>query len=180
MPVPSPRKVPKNDKSFPNAHSGIGGVAVVYVGAATEVEMKEKKARVEDALNATRAAAEAGIVPGGGVALLRARSALDGLKLEGDLQFGVDIVRQACEAPLRAIAKNAGADASIIAHKILEGTDSFGWDARNDQYGDMNALGIIDPTKVTLTALTNAASVASLLLTTEAMIATKDEDEDAH
>jgi len=156
----------------------IGGVAVIYVGAATEIEMKEKKARVEDALNATRAAAEAGIVPGGGVALIRAQTALDDVELPGDQQFGVEIIREACEAPLRAIAKNAGADASIVIHKVRDAAESVGWDAQRDTYGDMFEMGIIDPTKVTLTALSNAASVSGLLLTTEAMIAQKDEDED--
>jgi chaperonin GroEL len=143
------------------------------VGAATEVAMKEKKARVEDALNATRAAAEEGIVPGGGVALVRAQAALDKLKLEGDSHFGVQIIREACEAPLRVIAENAGEDASIIVYKVREGKGNFGWDAANNQYGDMVDFGIIDPTKVTRTALQNAASVAGLLLTTEAMIAEK-------
>ena len=158
----------------------VGGVAVVYIGAATEVEMKEKKARVEDALNATRAAAELGIVAGGGVALIRAQKALDGLHLQTDEQFGVDIIREACEYPLRCIAGNAGADASIIIHKVREGNGAFGWNAQTDAWGDMFAMGIIDPTKVTLTALQNAASVAGLLLTTECMIAdkVKDDDED--
>ncbi len=155
----------------------VGGVAVIYVGAATEIEMKEKKARVEDALNATRAAAELGIVPGGGVALIRAQAALDGLSLTGDEQFGADIIRTACEAPLRGIAGNAGVDASIVIHKVREGTASFGWNAADDAYGDMVEMGIIDPTKVTLTALQNAASVSGLLLTTEAMIAEKSDDE---
>jgi len=157
----------------------IGGVAIVYVGAATEVEMKEKKARVEDALNATRAAAEAGIIPGGGVALIRAQGSLDALELTGDQAFGVDIIREACEAPLRVIADNAGADASIVVHTVrTSGKDAgYGWDAQLDQYGDMYAAGIIDPTKVTLTALQNAASVSGLLLTTAAMIASKDEEE---
>jgi chaperonin GroEL len=155
----------------------IGGVAVIYVGAATEVEMKEKKARVEDALNATRAAAEAGIVPGGGVALIRAQSALDALEMEGDAQFGIDIIRTACEAPLRVIAGNAGADASIVIHLVRGGDAAFGWNAQADIYGDMFAAGIIDPTKVTLTALQNAASISGLLLTTEAMIAEKKEDD---
>ena len=155
----------------------VGGVAVIHVGAATEVELKEKKARVEDALNATRAAAEMGIVPGGGVALLRSVVALDNVNADGDEAFGVDIIREACQAPLRGIAGNAGVDASIVVHKVLEGDDAFGWDAATDKYGDMYELGIIDPTKVTVTALQNAASVASLLLTTEAMIAEKKDDE---
>ena len=158
----------------------VGGVAVVYVGAATEVEMKEKKARVEDALNATRAAAEEGIVPGGGVALIRAQRALDALELEGDAQFGVDIIHTACEAPTRIIARNAGEDGSIIVHKVRELVDNpaIGWDAQNNRFGDMFEYGIIDPTKVTRTALKNAASVAGLLLTTEVMIAEKPDDDD--
>ncbi|MCB9676929.1 MAG: chaperonin GroEL [Alphaproteobacteria bacterium] len=156
----------------------VGGVAVIYVGAATEVEMKEKKARVEDALNATRAAAEAGIVPGGGVALIRAQKALDSVRLEGDRHFGVDIIRAACEAPLRIIASNAGEDASIVVSKVREGTGAFGWNGATGEYGDMIAAGVIDPTKVTLTALSNAASVAGLLLTTECMIAEKKDDDE--
>jgi chaperonin GroEL len=156
----------------------VGGVAVIYVGAATEVEMKEKKARVEDALNATRAAAEAGIVPGGGVALIRAQNVLDGITLEGDAQFGINVIRAACEAPLREIASNAGEDASIVVHTVRQGEGSFGWNAATDEYGDMVAFGVIDPTKVTCTALQNAASVAGLLLTTEAMIAVKPDDDE--
>ena len=156
----------------------VGGVAVVYVGAATEVELKEKKARVEDALNATRAAAEEGIVPGGGVALIRAQSALDSISFDDDRQFGVDIIRSACEAPLRIIASNAGEDSSIIVHKVREGGEAFGWNAATGEYGDMVEFGVIDPTKVTRTALQNAASIASLLLTTEAMIAEKRDDDD--
>ncbi|MCB9671113.1 MAG: chaperonin GroEL [Alphaproteobacteria bacterium] len=156
----------------------IGGVAVIYVGAATEVEMKEKKARVEDALNATRAAAEAGIVPGGGVALIRAQKALESLDLQGDERFGAEIIRTACEAPLRIIASNAGEDASIIVHKVREGGGNFGWNGATGEFGDMIEAGVIDPTKVTLTALANAASVSGLLLTTECMIAEKAEDED--
>jgi chaperonin GroEL len=157
----------------------VGGVAVVYVGAATEVEMKEKKARVEDALNATRAAAEEGIVAGGGVALIRAQSALDDLDLGGDMQFGVNIVRAACEAPLRCLASNAGEDASIVVHNVRNASGTTGWNGASGEYGDMFELGIIDPTKVTRTALQNAASVSGLLLTTEAMIAEKpDNDED--
>jgi chaperonin GroEL len=155
----------------------VGGVAVVRVGAATEVEMKEKKARVEDALNATRAAAEMGIVPGGGVALIRAQKALDALNLPGDEQFGVAIIREACEAPLRGIAGNAGVDGSIVVYKTREGAETMGWNAATDTWGDMYAMGIIDPAKVTVTALANAASVAGLLLTTEAMIAEKKDDE---
>ncbi|MFK7926795.1 MAG: chaperonin GroEL [Myxococcota bacterium] len=156
----------------------VGGVAVIYVGAATEMEMKEKKARVEDALNATRAAAEEGIVPGGGVALLRAQRALDGLNAEGDVKFGVDIIRATCEAPLRAIAANAGEDASIIVAKVRDGEGHFGWNAATNEWGDLLAAGVIDPTKVTRTALQNAASVAGLLLTTEAMIADRVDDDE--
>jgi chaperonin GroEL len=140
--------------------------------------MKEKKARVEDALNATRAAAEEGIVPGGGVALIRAQKALDGLQLGGDAQFGVAIIREACEAPLRIIASNAGEDASIVVHKVREGGGAFGWNGASGEYGDMYAAGILDPTKVTRTALQNAASVSGLLLTTEAMIAEKKKDDE--
>ena len=156
----------------------VGGVAVVYVGAATEVEMKEKKARVEDALNATRAAAEEGVVPGGGVALIRAQNALANTNLEGDAAFGIRIIRDAAEAPLRIIASNAGEDASIIVFKVREGEAGFGWNGATGEYGDMFAAGVLDPTKVTRTALQNAASVAGLLLTTEAMIAEKKTDDD--
>ncbi|MFT7520950.1 MAG: chaperonin GroEL [Kiritimatiellia bacterium] len=155
----------------------VGGVAVIYVGATTEIEMKEKKARVEDALNATRAAAEAGIVPGGGVALIRAQKVLDDLVVEGDQAFGLEIIRVACEAPLRAIASNAGEDASIIVFKVREGSDGFGWNAATGEFGDMYEFGVIDPTKVTRTALIHAASVSGLLLTTEAIIAEKVDDD---
>src|ERR1700723_2634968 len=148
-----------------------GGVAVIKVGAATETEMKEKKARVEDALHATRAAVEEGIVPGGGVALLRASMALKDLKLEGDEQFGVTIVRRACEEPVRQIVLNSGTEGAIVVEKIRESTDAnFGFNATTDQYEDLVKAGVIDPTKVTRTALQNAASIASLMLTTEAMI----------
>ena len=156
----------------------VGGVAVIYVGAATEIAMKEKKDRVDDALNATRAAAEEGIVAGGGVALIRAQSALDGLKLDGDERFGVDIIRSACEAPLRIIASNAGTDPSIVVHLVRSGTGHYGWNGATDTYGDLVEMGVIDPVKVTRTALQNAASVAGMLLTTEAMIATKDASND--
>ncbi|PKN11889.1 MAG: chaperonin GroEL [Deltaproteobacteria bacterium HGW-Deltaproteobacteria-4] len=150
----------------------VGGVAVVKVGAATETEMKEKKARVEDALHATRAAVEEGIVPGGGVALLRCLPALEKLKLEGEQQFGVNIVKRALEEPLRQIAANAGAEGSIVVNKVVTKKDiAYGFDASNDTYCDMLAAGIIDPTKVTRSALQNAASVAGLMLTTEACIA---------
>src|SRR4051794_27341017 len=150
-----------------------GGVAVVQVGAATETEMKEKKARVEDALHATRAAVEEGIVPGGGVALVRARKVLDSLKVSDDDRIGVDIVRRAVEEPLRRIVGNAGLEGSIVLNKVAEGQGGFGYNARTDKYEDLVAAGVIDPTKVTRTALQNAASVAGLLLTTEAMIAEK-------
>jgi chaperonin GroEL len=149
-----------------------GGVAVIKVGAATETEMKEKKARVEDALHATRAAVEEGIVPGGGVALLRAGKALLSLKLEGDEQIGVDIVRKACEEPLRQIVGNAGVEGAIVAEKVRNNDNpSFGYNAQTDTYEDLVASGVIDPTKVTRTALQNAASIAALMLTTEALIA---------
>jgi chaperonin GroEL len=159
----------------------VGGVAVIYVGAATETEMKEKKARVEDALNATRAAVEEGIVPGGGVALLRAQSNLGDLQgLLGDERFGAELVQRAVEAPLRVIAGNAGIDASIAVDRVRNGEGSFGLDAATGEYGDLLAKGIIDPTKVTRSALQNAASVAGLLLTTEAMIAEAPADDDDH
>ena len=149
-----------------------GGVAVIKVGAATEVEMKERKARVEDALHATRAAVEEGIVAGGGVALIRAQKALDGLKGENpDQTMGIDILRRAIESPLRQIVANAGYESSVIVNKIAENKGNFGFNAATGEYGDMVELGILDPTKVTRTALQNAASVASLMLTTECMIA---------
>jgi len=149
----------------------VGGVAVVKVGAATETEMKEKKARVEDALHATRAAVEEGIVPGGGVALLRAVPALEKLKLEAEQQFGVNIVKRALEEPLRQIAANAGVEGSIVVNRIMNEKGAFGFNAAIDEYTDMLKAGIIDPTKVTRSALQNAASVAGLMLTTEACIA---------
>jgi chaperonin GroEL len=149
-----------------------GGVAVIKVGAATETEMKEKKARVEDALHATRAAVEEGIVPGGGVALLRANKALAALKMAGDEQIGVDIVKRACEEPLRQIVVNSGTEGAIVVEKVRENANpNFGFNASTDTYEDLVAAGVIDPTKVTRTALQNAASIASLMLTTEAMIA---------
>jgi chaperonin GroEL len=151
----------------------VGGVAVVRVGAATEVEMKEKKARVEDALHATRAAIDEGIVPGGGVALIRCQSALDSLKLQGDEAAGVRVLRQAIEEPLRQIAKNAGAEGAIVVEKVRSGKGSFGYNAATDVYEDLLKAGVIDPAKVVRCALQNAASVASLMLTTEAMIADK-------
>jgi chaperonin GroEL len=157
----------------------VGGVAVVKVGAATEVEMKEKKARVEDALHATRAAVEEGIVPGGGVALIRAASALEKLDVPDDERFGVNIVRRAIEEPLRWIAKNAGAEGSIVLDKVRAGKGAFGFNAAGEEYEDLLKAGILDPTKVVRTALQNAASVASLLLTTEAMVAEKPEERSA-
>ncbi|MBI4774456.1 MAG: chaperonin GroEL [Deltaproteobacteria bacterium] len=157
----------------------IGGVAVINVGAATETEMKEKKARVEDALNATRAAVEEGIVPGGGVALLRCVGALEALKLGGDEQYGVNILKRSLEEPLRQIANNAGFEGSVVVNKVKENSGAFGFDAESAEYKDLIEAGIIDPTKVTRFALQNAASVASLLLTTEAMVAEKPEDKEA-
>lgn len=149
-----------------------GGVAVIKVGAATEVEMKEKKARVEDALHATRAAVEEGIVAGGGVALLRARQAVGEIKADNpDQKAGVNLVLKAIEAPLREIVVNAGDEASVVVNKVLEGKGNFGYNAANGEYGDMIEMGILDPTKVTRTALQNAASVAGLMLTTECMVA---------
>ncbi len=154
-----------------------GGVAVLYIGAASEVEMKEKKARVEDALHATRAAVEEGIVPGGGVALLRTVSALDGIEAaNADEKVGFDIVRTAVEAPLRTIANNAGVEGAIVIQKVLEGKDAFGYNARTEVYEDLIKAGVIDPTKVTRNALQNAASVAGLLLTTEAVVSEKPEE----
>ena len=149
----------------------VGGVAVVKVGAATEVEMKEKKARVEDSLHATRAAVEEGIVPGGGVALVRAISALDALKFDDDRRYGVNILRRALEEPLRQISSNAGVEGSVVLEKVKAGTGSFGFNAASLEYEDLVQAGVIDPTKVVRTALQNAASVAGLMLTTEALIA---------
>jgi chaperonin GroEL len=157
-----------------------GGVAVIKVGAATETAMKEKKARVEDALNATRAAVEEGIVPGGGVALLRASTALDTLKLSGDEATGVDIVRRALEEPLRQIVQNAGLEGSIVVEKVRSSKDvAYGFNAESNQYVDMVKSGIIDPTKVERVALQHAASIASLLLTTEALISDNPEEKSA-
>src|SRR5437763_9426293 len=155
----------------------VGGVAVINVGAATETEMKEKKARVEDALHATRAAVEEGIVPGGGVAYLRALSVLDSVKVEAGEKFGVDIIRRSLEEPARWIAQNGGWEGSIVINKIREGKGGYGFNAATGQYEDLLAAGVIDPTKVSRSALQNAASVASLMLTTEAMIAEKPKDE---
>lgn len=155
-----------------------GGVAVLRVGAATEVEMKEKKARVEDALHATRAAVEEGIVPGGGVALVRGIKALDALKLKGDEKIGADIVRRALEEPLRQIANNAGQEGSIVVQKVKDSAEvNFGYNAETEEYGDLIKAGVIDPTKVTRVALENAASVAGLLLMTETTIVEKPEAE---
>jgi chaperonin GroEL len=148
-----------------------GGVAVIKVGAATETEMKEKKARVEDALHATRAAVEEGIVPGGGVALLRAALALKDLKVPGDEQIGVDIIRRACEEPIRQIVQNSGEEGAIVMGKIRESKNThFGYNAQTDKYEDLVESGVIDPAKVTRSALQNAASIAGLMLTTEAMV----------
>ena len=147
-----------------------GGVAVVNVGAATEVEMKEKKARVEDALHATRAAVEEGIIPGGGVALLRAQGALDKLKVEGGQSVGVAILRRALEAPIRQICENAGAEASIVVQNVRDGKGAHGFDARDESYVDMFEAGIIDPTKVARVAVENACSIAGMILTTEAAV----------
>ncbi|PTM15981.1 MAG: chaperonin GroEL [Bacteroidetes bacterium] len=156
-----------------------GGVAVLYIGAASEVEMKEKKARVEDVLHATRAAVEEGIVPGGGVALLRTVKVFDGLKADNqDQEVGFNIVRRALEAPLRAISNNAGVEGSIVVQKVLEGEGAFGYNARTEVYEDLIKAGVIDPTKVTRTALENAASVAGLMLTTEAVIVDKPSKDD--
>ena len=154
-----------------------GGVAVIKVGGSTEVEVKEKKDRVDDALNATRAAVEEGIVAGGGVALLRAKKAIDALKSANpDVQAGINIVSKALEAPLRQIVENAGVEGSIVVGKLLEKSGNYGFDAQNEEYVDMVEKGIIDPTKVVRVALQDAASVASLLITTEAMIAEKPKD----
>ncbi len=157
----------------------VGGVAVVKVGAATETEMKEKKARVEDALHATRAAVEEGIVPGGGVALLRAQAALANLKVSDAQSFGVKIISRACEEPLRQIVANAGEEGAIVVQKVREGSGNFGYNAATGEFGDMVAQGVIDPTKVVRSALQNAASVAGLMLTTEALIAEKPKEEKA-
>jgi len=156
-----------------------GGVAVINVGAATETEMKEKKARVEDALHATRAAVEEGIVPGGGVAFLRAISALDDIKADAEETVGIDIVRKSLEEPIRQISNNAGMEGSIVVNRVMAETDAFGYNAQTDVYEDLFKAGVIDPTKVARTALENAASIAGLLLTTEAVVAEKPEDKKA-
>ena len=157
-----------------------GGVAILYIGAATEVEMKEKKDRVDDALHATRAAVQEGIVAGGGIAFIRAISSLDKVKVDNDDQeTGINIVRQALESPLRTIVANAGGEPSVVAQKVKEGKNDFGYNAREDKFENLVAAGIIDPTKVTRLALENAASIASLLLTTEAVVADEPADESA-
>jgi chaperonin GroEL len=153
----------------------VGGVSVINIGAATETEMKEKKARVEDALNATRAAVEEGIVAGGGVALVRCIGALDKIDVVGEEQNGISILKRALEIPLRQIAENAGYEGSIVVNKVLEGKDDFGFNAATEKYENLLSAGVIDPTKVVRFALQNAASVAGLMLTTEAMIAEKPE-----
>jgi chaperonin GroEL len=158
----------------------VGGVAIIKVGAATETEMKERKARVEDAMHATRAAVEEGIVPGGGVALVRAIVPLEKLKLEGDEQIGVNIVKRSLEEPLRTIASNAGHEGAIVIGKVRDSKDAnFGFNAASEEYTDMISAGIIDPAKVTRTALQNASSIAALMLTTEALIAEIPEEEKA-
>ena len=154
-----------------------GGVAVIKVGAATETEMKEKKARVEDALHATRAAVEEGIVPGGGVALLRTLPALEKLQLIGDQQYGVNIIRRALEEPLRQIAQNGGAEGAVVVNRVREGEGAYGYNVASNAYEDLVVAGVIDPTKVVRVALQNAASVASLMLTTEALIAQRSKGE---
>ena len=157
-----------------------GGVAVIKVGAATEIEMKEKKALVEDALHSTRAAVEEGVVAGGGVALLRARTAIEGLKGNSpDQEVGLKILKRALEEPLRQIVYNAGLESSVVLHKVQDARGSYGYNAATDEYGDMIDMGILDPTKVTRSALQNAASVAGLQLTTEAMVAEKPKKKNA-
>ena len=147
-----------------------GGVAVIEVGAATEVEMKDKRLRIEDALNATRAAVEEGIVAGGGTTLIDIQDKLDTIKAEGDVKTGVNLVRHAIEAPLRQIADNAGVEGAIVAAKVREAGNGIGYNAAEDKYEDMIAAGIVDPAKVTRSALQNAASIAALVLTTEAIV----------
>ncbi|HWR93396.1 MAG TPA: chaperonin GroEL, partial [Desulfobacterales bacterium] len=153
----------------------VGGVAVIHIGAATETEMKEKKARVEDALNATRAAVEEGIVPGGGVALLRCIDALSALKVSGEEKLGVGLLKRALQDPLRNIAQNAGMEGSVVVNAVMDGKDAYGFNAETGVYEDLMKAGVIDPTKVVRFALQNAVSVAGLMLTTEAMIAEKPE-----
>ena len=156
-----------------------GGVAIVKVGAATETEMKEKKARVEDALHATRAAVEEGIVAGGGVALIRAQQALESLEVPDEQRAGVQIIRRAIEEPLRQIVQNAGLEGAVVVDKVKAGKDDYGYNAATDQYGQLLAMGVIDPVKVVRTALQNAASVAGLMLTTECLVAQREKDEPA-
>ena len=156
-----------------------GGIAEVRVGAHTETEMKERKALVEDALHATRAAIAEGILPGGGTALLKAKKALESMELPGDQQFGVEMMRNVCERPVRTIAENGGQDGAIVARRVLAGKgDNHGYNALTDQYGDMIEFGVVDPTKVTRSALQNAVSVATLLLTTDCVITEHKEEED--
>jgi chaperonin GroEL len=157
-----------------------GGVAVINVGATTEVEMKEKKARVEDALHATRAAVEEGIVAGGGVALLRCSKVIDNLQLEGDEKIGSQIVRRAVEHPIRMLCANAGVEGAVVVGEILGGKGNFGYNVATDKYEDLVKAGVVDPTKVTRTALQNAASIAGLLLTTECMITEIPEKKESH
>ena len=158
-----------------------GGVALIKVGAATEVEMKEKKARVEDALHATRAAVEEGIVAGGGVAYIRARKALDKIKGDNpDQEAGIKIVLRALEEPLRWIVANAGDEPSVVLNKVIEGKGNFGYNAQTAEYGDLMEMGVVDPTKVARCALQNAASVAGLILTTDAMVAELPKEEHSH
>jgi chaperonin GroEL len=156
----------------------VGGVAVIKVGAATETEMKEKKARVEDALNATRAAVEEGVIPGGGVGFVRCLAAVAGLTLDGDEAIGATIVRRALEEPIRQLAANAGVEGSIVVQKVKEGAGAFGYNVATDTYEDLMAAGVVDPTKVTRSALQNAASIAALMLTTEALISELPEKKD--
>ena len=168
------------EKAHLAGHDVGGGVAQIMVGAATESEMKEKKARVEDALHATRAAVEEGVVPGGGVALIRSMDALKSLKgANHDQDMGIAILRRAIEEPLRQIVGNAGDDASVVLNKVREGKGTFGFNAATGEYGDMLEMGILDPTKVTRLALQNATSVSGLLLTTEAMVAELPKEENA-
>jgi chaperonin GroEL len=158
----------------------VGGVAVIKVGAATETEMKEKKARVEDAMHATRAAVEEGIVPGGGVALARCAAALDKVKADGDEQIGINIVKRAITEPLRQIVENAGEEGAVILGKVLESKESnYGFNAFSNEYEDLVKAGVLDPTKVVRTALQNAGSIASLMLTTEALVAEIPEKKEA-
>jgi chaperonin GroEL len=157
----------------------VGGVALIKVGAATETELKEKKARVEDAMHATKAAVEEGIVPGGGVALLRTQKVLDAIKVEGDMKIGVDIVRRALEEPIRQIANNAGWEGSIVVEKVKDMKQDMGFNALTEKYEDMIKSGILDPTKVVRIALQNATSIAGLLLTTEGLITDIPEEDKA-